>query len=141
LNDFMKDKVAKVSEQDQENIKKMLGTNGLVSLTTDEQSAVIIDKLSFVLKSMPFSNSYNGISNTYTILTNESPSKYIALDNIKVIISGLQKQIYNTNIYLKNLYEYMDKQDKISDSISSTTATFISLYIYLNNILNYIQTH
>ena len=141
LNNVMKDRNQIVSEADQQSIKNSIETNGIYALTTDEQKVVTIYKLSFALASMSFSNGWDGINNKYIIKKNDNPTKYTQPDNIKTVVSGLQKQIYNTNIYLKNLYAYIDKQDKLTDQLASTAATFINMYIFLNNILNFIQTH
>jgi len=141
LNDFIKGRNTVVSDSEQKDIQNIIKITDIAKFTSEEASAVTTDNLQFVLKSIPFFNSWDGIQKNFYIITNDTPSKYIAPDNIKVVINGLQKQIFNTNKYLNTMYEYIGKLDKIPDSVALTTATFISTYIYLNNIYNFIQTH
>ena len=139
LNNVMKNRVPDVSELNQTILTNVVGSEGMFKLTDDEQKT--IQNYDFVLASMPFSNAWDGIDKKYIIIKNDTPAKYIPPDNIKVVVSGLQKTIYNINISLTKLYTYMDKQTTLTDALASTITTFISLYILYNNILNFIQTH
>ena len=138
LNDVMKGRNQVVSSADQTVIQNIIGTDGTIKVTDAEQTA--IRNVNFA-NSMPFINGYDSIQKMYNITKNASIAKYTAPANIKDVISGLQKRIYNTNIGLTKLYDYLLKQDTLSDSIASTITTLLSLYILDNNILNFIQTH
>jgi hypothetical protein len=137
LNDFMKGRKSEISTAEEQTVKDLIKVTKKVNFTEQESTT----NTEFALKSMPFINDWDGIQKNFTVAINSTPAKYIAPADVKVVISALEKKIFNTYNYLKNCYEYMDKETKISDPVASTIATMVSLYIYYNNILNFIQTH
>jgi hypothetical protein len=138
LNNFIKDRSKKPSSSDKNDILDIIG-KPKTALDDNEQKAV--KDLTFVTKSMGFNISYNDVYENYELKINDTPAKYVAPGNIEVILSGIQKQVYNLNIYVTNLYDYINNHKTIPDYVAVQTAVFMNLYIMMNNILNFIQTH